>query len=351
MQIGLVGLTQSGKSTIFKLLTGVDSASTKSSRAVVKVPDARIDYLSGVFKPKKTTYAALEAVDIPGLVPGGDKSAAGFLQAVRDADVLIQVVQAFDNPSMPHVMGDIDPFRDLELVSYELLLADLDLIEKRIERINASKKKKEQESELNLLLRLKEVLEQELPVSSLNLNDEEEAFVRNYQLLTAKPAVVVLNVSEDDIASGAFPGQEKVTAYLRERNIPMQVLSARIEQEISELTGDEKEMFMSDLGITESGVAVLTRLVYQKLGLISFFTVGEDEVKAWTIEKGLNARRAAGKIHSDIERGFIRAEVIEYDAFVTAKTMAAARDAGTLRLEGKEYIVKDGDIVHFRFNV
>ncbi|MGE5371192.1 MAG: redox-regulated ATPase YchF [Solirubrobacterales bacterium] len=351
MQIGLVGIAQSGKSTIFQLLTGIGAAAqAKANKGVVKVPDTRIDYLSGIFKPKKTTYATLEAVDIPGLLPGQDRSSASFLSAVRDADVLMLVVQAFDNPAVPHVEGSINPFRDFELLSYELLLADLDLVEKRIERIHGGKKKKEQEEELALLERLKPVLESELPVSTLTVTEAEALYIRNYQLLTAKPTVVVLNVDESDLA-GKPEGYDKVSDYCADRGIPLMMLSARIEQELSELGPEEKEMFMQDLGISEPGVQAVTRLIYSRLGLISFFTVGEDEVRAWTVEQGTVARKAAGKIHSDIERGFIRAEVIAYDDFVKAGTMGAARDAGTLRLEGKEYLVKDGDIIHYRFNV
>lgn len=353
MQIGLVGLTNSGKSTLFHLLTGVKNTAgqNKANKGVVKVPDSRVDFLSELFKPRKTTYATLEAVDIPGLVPGQEKSAVTFLQAVRDSDVLIHVIQAFESDDAPHVEGSLDVFRDVEMVGYELLLADLDQVSKRLEKINSGKRKQENEVENKLLDRIQQCLEDEKPILSLDLNEEEDMLVRNFQFLTAKPFVVVVNVDENDIQGENVVGISKLKEYCDERGIPLQVLPAKIEQEISELDGEERQMFMEDLGIELSGLEVVTRLVYEKLNLISFFTVGEDEVKAWTINRGTNARKAAGKIHSDIERGFIRAEVIEYDSFKAAGSMAAARDNGTLRLEGKEYIVKDGDIVHFRFNV
>lgn len=353
MQIGLVGLSQSGKTTLFQLLTGFKGSQPagKSNKAVVKVPDARIDYLSGVFKPKKTTFATLEAVDIPGLIPGADKSAVSFLQAVRESDILIHVIQNFNNPDVPHIYGDLDPMRDLEAVSYELLLADLDQIEKRLDKIKEGKQKNVNPTEVALLEKLKAVLEDERPITSVDLSDDEEIFVRNYQFLTAKPYIVVVNVDENALLDQDYPQAEEIIKYCQERNTPLQFLSAKIENEISELEGEERDMFLEELGIKETGISVLTRLVYEKLGLISFFTVGEDEVRAWTIEKDTIARKAAGKIHSDIERGFIRAEVIAYSDFLKAGSMAAARTEGTLRLEGKEYIVKDGDIAHFRFNV
>jgi len=354
MQIGLVGLSNSGKTTLFQLLTGmkdVSGSQAKAARGMVKVPDSRIDYLSSVFKPKKTTYAALEAVDIPGLVPGAEKSTVSFLTAVRESDVLIHVIQDFENPEVMHLQEDLNPMRDLELVIYELLLADLDQIEKRIERIEKGKPNKANQEEKVLLERLRHALEEEQPISSLELSAEEEVLVRNYRFLTAKPYVVVVNVDESRISDHESHRNSEIARYCDRQGIPIQFLSARIESEIAELDGEERQMFLADLGIEESGLVTVTRLVYTRLGLISFFTVGEDEVKAWTITRGMNARQAAGRIHSDIERGFIRAEVVAYEDFVRAGSLAAARSEGTLRLEGKDYIVQDGEIVHFRFNV
>jgi GTP-binding protein YchF len=354
MQIGLVGLSNSGKTTLFQLLTGVKDptgSQGKTNRGVVKVPDSRVDYLSAQFKPKKTTFATLEAIDIPGLIPGADRSTVSFLTTVREADVLVHVIQNFENPEAPHLEGNLNPLRDLELVLYELLLADLDQIEKRIQRMKTGKQNKVNEEERALLHKLKDTLENEQPISSLEFSAEEELMVRNYRFLTAKPYVVVVNIDESRISDHETNHNSEIAEYCRAQGIPLQFLSARIESEIAELDGDERQLFLEELNIVESGLVIVTRLVYSRLGLISFFTVGEDEVKAWTITKGMAAREAAGKIHSDIERGFIRAEVIAYDDFAKAGSMAAARTEGTLRLEGKEYVVKDGDIIHFRFNV
>jgi len=354
MQIGLVGLSYSGKTTLFQLLTGMKQSigsQGKANRGIVKVPDSRVDYLSALYKPKKTTYAILEAVDIPGLVPGAERSTVSFLTAVREADVLVHVIQDFESPEAPSHEGKLDPRRDLELVLYELLLADLDQVERRIERIKTGKPSKINQEELALLDKLKNALESEIPVSSLELTASEELMVRNYRYLTAKPYVVVVNVDESKISDHEANRNSEIAQFCQERGIPWQYLSARIEAEIAELDGEERQLFLEELNITESGLFTVTRLVYTRLGLISFFTVGEDEVKAWTITKGLTAREAAGKIHSDIERGFIRAEVVSFDDFARAGSMNAARTEGTLRLEGKDYIVNDGDIIHFRFNI
>lgn len=354
MQIGLVGLSNSGKTTLFQLLTGMKESfgsQGKANRGIVRVPDSRVDYLSGLFKPKKTTHATLEAVDIPGLIPGTERSTVSFLTAARESDVLVHVIQDFENPEAPHLEGHLNPLRDLELVIYELLLADLDQIEKRVDRIKKGKPNKANEDEMVLLEKLRNSLETEQPISSLVLSAEEEVLVRNYRFLTAKPYVVVVNVDESRLSDHDANQTTEIAAYCRNQEIPLQYLSARIESEISELDGDERQLFLEELGIVESGLVIVTRLVYTRLGLLSFFTVGEDEVKAWTITQGTAAREAAGKIHSDIERGFIRAEVIAYDAYVKAGSMAVARSEGTLRLEGKDYVVQDGDIVHFRFNV
>ncbi|NLV16279.1 MAG: redox-regulated ATPase YchF [Syntrophomonadaceae bacterium] len=354
MQIGLVGLSNSGKTTLFQLLTGTKESSYapgKANRGIFKVPDSRVDYLSSMFKPKKTTHATLEAIDIPGLIPGADKSTVSFLTSVRESDVLVHVIQDFDNPEAPHLEGTLDPLRDLELVTYELLLADLDQIEKRLERMKKGKPGKDHDTELALLAKCREAIEGEKLISSLSVSPQEEPFMHNYRFLTAKPYVVVVNLDENRIADSDSYSSAPISIYCKQHDIPLLFLSARIESEISQLDGSDRQIFLEELGIKESGLVLVSRLVYTRLGLISFFTVGEDEVKAWTITGGTTAREAAGKIHSDIERGFIRAEVIEYKDFLQAGSMAAARNEGTFRLEGKEYIVKDGDIVHFRFNV
>jgi len=354
MQLGIIGMPMVGKTTIFGLLTGsIDKGGSqgKTNIAIAKIPDARIDYLSGVFKPKKTTLAQLEVVDIPGLMPGGEKSAALFLDGVRKADALLHVVRLFDNDAVPSVNDSIDPIRDIETVTYELLLSDLDLIEKRIDRINKNKKRNQMLKELNLLEKLKDALSDEKPISSVSIDDEEQEIMNTYQFLTNKPLLICLNLNENDIKNGVYAHREEVLQYTGKLQLPVVELAASIEKEIAELEPEEKDMFLEELGITESGLLKISRSMYQRLGLISFFTVGEDEVKAWTIEAGTNARKAASKIHSDIERGFIRAEVVEYQHFKDLGSMTAIKEKGLFRLEGKEYIIKDGEIVHFRFNV
>lgn len=353
MQLGIIGMPMVGKTTLFELLTGTSDkgiSQGKTNTAIARVPDVRIDFLSGVFKPKKTTYAQLEVIDIPGLTPGAEKNAALFLDAVRKADALLHVVRLFDDESVPYIYDTIDPMRDIETISYELLLSDLDLIEKRIDRINSNKKRNQMLKELGLLERLRDALSEEKPIASVAIQEDEQEIMSTYQFFTNKPILICLNINEADI-NGDYPQKQRIKEYSQQSGIPVVEVAASIEREIAELEPEEKEIFMQDLGITETGLVKISRSMYQRLGLISFFTVGEDEVKAWTIEAGTNARKAAGKIHSDIERGFIRAEVVDYQVFKDLGSMAAVKEKGLFRLEGKEYIVKDGEIVHFRFNV
>jgi GTP-binding protein YchF len=355
MQLGIIGMPMVGKTTLFELLTGSKekvSNQGKSNSGIAKVPDQRIDYLSNMYHPKKTTYAQLEIVDIPGLVPGADKGSAVFLDAVRKADALLHVVRVFESDNVPSLNNTIDPKRDIETIKYELLLADLDLVEKRIERINANKKKNQMLKELSLLEKLKDALSNEVPLSSVELDDEEESLImNNYQFLTTKPILICLNIGENDLASGDYPQREEILSYIESCHYPVVEVAVNIEREIAELDGEEKQVFLDEMGIEVPGLEKIARSMYQRLNLISFFTVGEDEVKAWTIESGTPARKAAGKIHSDIERGFIRAEVVDYNDLVKHGTMTAVKENGLFRLEGKEYVVKDGDIIHFRFNV
>lgn len=354
MQLGIIGMPLVGKTTIFELLTESQERAHntgKANTAMARIPDERIDYLIKMYKPKKTAYAQLEIVDIPGLVPGAEKASSVFLESIRKADALLHVVRVFENASVPVFNNEIDPIKDIETINYELLLADLDLIEKRIERINSNKKKNQMLKELNLLQRLQDALENETPVSSVELDDEEKIIMSAYQFLTTKPLLICLNVAEDDLINKNYKNRDEIISYLKENNLSMVEVSADIEREIAELEPEEKLIFMEEIGITEPGIVRISRTIYESLGLISFFTVGEDEVKAWTINKETIARNAAGKIHSDIERGFIRAEVVAYDDLKEMGNMSAVRENGLFRLEGKEYIVKDGDIVHFRFNV
>ncbi|MHB1420510.1 MAG: redox-regulated ATPase YchF [Bacillota bacterium] len=359
---GLIGLPTVGKTTFYNLLTraGVETSGFMTGKAsanvgMATIPDPRIDFLVDIFHPRKTAYAQLQVIDVPGLVPGssGIKGTGNeFLNAVRDVDALIHILRVFENPQVIHVDGAVDIIRDLETVNLELLLADLELVEKRIERIqNAKKKQKEQEIELVALKKCREALEAEKYIHQLDLLPEEREVLRNIIFLTEKPLLLALNVDEDQMAAGSFPRKDDIIAYGREHQIPLVEICAKVEAEIAQLGDEDRQLFMEEMGITEPGIQRLARAVYQHLGLISFFTVGEDEVKAWTINGGLDARRAAGKIHSDIERGFIRAEVVAYEHFRELGSMARVKEKGLTRLEGKDYIVRDGDIINFRFNV
>ena len=354
MQLGIIGMPSVGKTTIFELLTeSRDRVHNvgKTNVAMARIPDERIDYLSQLYKPKKTSFAQLEVVDIPGLIPGAEKAAVLFLDSVRKADALLHVVRVFEDSEVPSFINEINPLKDIETINYELLLADLDLIEKRMERINNNKKKNQMLKELSLLERLKEAVENEVPISSLELNDEEKEVMHNYQFLTTKPMMLCLNVGEGHLSHPDYPLRREVMDLAQLKKYPVVEISASIEREIADLEGDEKQLFMEEIGIEEAGIIKISRSMYYLLGLISFFTVGEDEVKAWTINQGDKAKKAAGKIHSDIERGFIRAEVVEYQDLKELGNMQAVKEKGLFRLEGKEYIVKDGDIVHFRFNI
>jgi GTP-binding protein YchF len=351
MQLGIIGAPLAGKTTVFELLSETELAlrgGQKANLATIRIPDQRIDHLSAVYKPKKTTYAQLEIVDIPGISDSDRKSGNVFLENVRKADALLLVIRGFSDLSGL----ESTPLSDLENLSYELLLSDLDLIEKRLERIAASKKKNTLQEELTLLTRLKEALTAEQPLSSVEMSPEEQKELSSYQFLTMKPLLVCLNLSEAYLAAGAYPGREEVFAYCAVHALPVVELSADMEKEITTLPAEEREEFLKELGLKESGLTRVARGLYERLALLSFFTVGEDEVRAWTIHQDTPAKNAAGKIHSDIERGFIRAEVFAYDDFVAqASSVAALKEKGLLRLEGKEYIIRDGDIVHFRFNI
>ncbi len=349
-----------GKTTFYDLLTenhGNTSASYKSEASIgtVKIPDSRIDYLSSVYKPKKTTYTTLEITDIQGITPGSSgKGSSGyhFLEAVRQVDALVHVVRAFQNDEIIHGQGDIDPIRDIETVNLELLFADLAVIENRINRIETSKKiTKENEQELIVLNKCKECLENEKLINSLDLSDEEKPFLKTFNFLTERPMILLVNMDDEQFVSGDYHNKDQVVQYASARNIPLIEVCARTELEISELEAEDREMFMQDLGLTETGLNKLASAVYELLGLASFLTVGEDEVRAWTIKKGTSAKNAGGKIHTDIARGFIRAEVAKYDDFFQHGSMVKLKEKGLVKLEGKESIIEDGDIINFRFNV
>jgi len=358
LSCGLIGRPLGGKTTLFNLLTGARRqtsqfmmSSGQAAQGIMTVPDERVGYLSSKFNPKKTIYAQLELVDIPGI----DAEAVtaelrnAFLASIRSVDALIVVIKAFRDPANRE--QEFALISDLEQINIELLLSDLDMIEKRILRIETGKKKNDCAQELKILRELQEVLGNEKRIDQIELAPEDKESIRGYGLLTEKPMIVVVNIDEQWLASGDYPGSKEFRQYCQDQQLPLIELSAQIENEIRELNPEEQLEFLSDLGIKTSGLSSLARAVYEQLGLISFFTVGEDEVRAWTIEKGMTAKESAGKIHSDLERGFIRAEVISYEDMQREGSLSKLREKGLLRIEGKEYLVQDGDIMSIRFNV
>jgi len=362
MKIGLIGLPSVGKTSLFNLLTGSDIEVTgfskgkiEANQGIAKIPDSRIDFLTDMYKPKKTTYATIEVIDVPGLVRGSSKGQGvgnQFLDNIRKVDVLVHVLRAFENENVIHDEGSIDPMRDIETVNLELLFADLGVIENRIQRIQSGKKvTKENLQELEVLKKCKEGLENGLLIHNLDLDEEENEQLKTFGFLSEKPMIYVANLDENQFLENTYPGKEEVTAFTREVNTPLIELCIKTELEINELDAQDRELFMKELGITESGISKLSKTAYDYLGLISFLTVGSDEVRAWPIKKNTPARKAAGKIHSDIEKGFIRAEVCKFHNLQECGSMTKAKEKGLVTLEGKDYIVQDGDIINFRFNV
>lgn len=361
MKVAIIGLANSGKTTIFNALTGLNVETTiyptitaEPHIGVVRVPDKRIERLSEIYNPKKTTYATVEYIDYIGLTKGDIEQNKKVFDLIKDVDAIVHVIRGFKDETIIHPLGQPDPKRDAETVELEMIFGDLELIDKRLERMEQGLKrgKKPDEAEKKLLLKCKENLEKEIPLRDLEFSEEEQKAMRHLQFMSVKPEVIVLNVAESDIASEETG---KITAELSEKfksdQIAVLSLCGKIEMEIAQLTTEEAAIFLDDLGISEPALNRLIRVSYELLGLVSFLTAGEDEVRAWTIKRGLNAQKAAGKIHSDIERGFIRAELVSYDDFIACGGMAGAREKGLLRLEGKNYEVKDGDIINFRFNV
>ena len=349
MKVGIVGFPRAGKSTVFNALTGLHASvggygdPGKPNLGAIKVPDTRIDRLSAIFTPRKTTYAEVVFVDFPG---SGERSDSVVDQAtlvqMRDADALAQVVRGFPDPV---TQDAADPARDIETFKGELVLADLAIVEKRLERL---RKEKGKEQEVELLERCRVALEAETPLRRIGLSPAEERALSGFGLLSRLPLLVVVNVAE---SAAAAPLAAAVLARLEADAVPALALCAQIEMEIAALEPADRAAFLADLGLTESARDRFVQTAYALLDLISFLTTGEDEVRAWPIRRGTPAVKAAGKIHSDIERGFIRAEVVAYDEFIRLGSEAKCREAGKLRLEGKEYVVQDGDIIHFRFNV
>jgi GTP-binding protein YchF len=321
---------------------------------MVKVPDGRLDRLTEIFKPKKTTHATVEYVDYLGLTKGDADQNRKVFDLIRDADAIVHVVRAFAGESIAHPLGNVDARRDAETVELEMIFGDLELVEKRLARMDeaAKKGKKFDEAEQKMLLTCKGALENEQPLRDVAFTEEEQKVMRSLQFMSIKPQLIVLNVAEEEMGT---PATAAATADLQNlftgKGVSVLNLCGKIEMEIAQLPPDEAAVFLDDLGIAEPALDKLINLSYGLLGLISFLTAGEDEVRAWTIRKGTDAQRAAGKIHSDNERGFIRAEVVAYADFIAHGSLAAARDKGLVRLEGKTYEVKDGDIINFRFNV
>ncbi|MGL4850082.1 MAG: redox-regulated ATPase YchF [Clostridium sp.] len=365
MKLGIVGLPNVGKSTLFNAITkaGAESANypfctIEPNVGVVSVPDKRLDVLEKMYNTKRKIYTAIEFYDIAGLVKGASKGEGlgnKFLSHIREVESIVHVVRCFDDGNVVHVEGSVDPIRDIETISLELIFADLDVLERRMEKGAklARSGDKNAKAEYALMEKLKAHLEENKPARTLEVTEDEEKLVKSFMLITSKPVLYACNISEDDMMSGNIENEyvKKVQEFAKTENSGTVVVSAKLEEELSGLDDEEKEEMLSEYGLEESGLDKLIQASYKLLGLISYLTAGVQEVRAWTIKEGTKAPQAASKIHSDIERGFIRAEVVAYNDLVECGSEAAAKEAGKFRLEGKEYVMKDGDVVNFRFNV
>ena len=365
MKLGIVGLPNVGKSTLFNAITkaGAQSANypfctIEPNVGVVDVPDSRLDVLAKMYNSAKVTPAAIEFVDIAGLVKGASKGEGlgnKFLSHIREVDAIIHVVRCFEDGNIIHVEGSVDAMRDVETINLELMMADIEVVDKRLEKAKKMSKSGEKKylAEIALLERIKESLEAFNSVRTMDFDEDEQALIKEYCLLTSKPVIYAANVSEEDFVNGIE--NNSMVAALKtiadKEGSEILPISAKIEEDISTLDAEEKQMFLEELNLTQSGLDRLISKSYELLGLVSYLTSGADETRAWTIKKGTKAPQAAGKIHTDFERGFIRAEVIAYDDLMANGTMQAAKEKGLVRSEGKEYVVKDGDIILFRFNV
>ena len=364
MKIGVVGLPNVGKSTLFNAITnaGAESANypfctIEPNIGVVDVPDERLDRLGEFYSTQKITPASIEFVDIAGLVAGASKGEGlgnKFLSHIREVDAIVHVVRCFQNDKIIHVNGSIDPLRDIDVINLELALSDLEQITKKLEKDSKLVKTGDKSliTGVNLMTRIKEALESNLPARSVEIDgEEEEKILKNLQLLTAKPVIYVANIGEDDLNKPDNDFVKAVKAFAEKEGAKVISLSAKIEEELSGLDIDEKTMFKEELGINESGLEKLVKESYDLLGLMSFLTAGEKEVRAWTIKKGTKAPQAAGKIHTDFEKGFIKAEIVSYNDLLEAGSYVKAKEKGKVRMEGKDYVVQDGDVILFRFNV
>ena len=361
---GIVGLPNVGKSTLFNAITkqkilaaNYPFATIDPNVGVVVVPDERLDFLNDLYKPKSLVPTTFEFTDIAGLVKGaslGEGLGNKFLSHIREVDAICEVVRCFENGDIIHVENTVDPKRDIEIIEVELILADLEVVENRFNKIGkkaALSKDKETQKEAAILTKLKEALEKNISIRRIDLTDDEKAYIKSFNLLTNKPIIYVANVSEEDLLTGDNKYLKELQEYAKKDNAEVVTICAKTEADLCDMNTEERNMFLSELGVNESGIDTLIKASYKLLGLKTFFTAGEDECRAWTFKDGMKAPECAGIIHTDFEKGFIKAEVMSYEDLKKAGSEKGVREAGRLRLEGKEYIMQDGDICYFRFNV